>query len=162
MYNSEGSSIINERPFSVDNENKKNYAYNRKYLNSKIKELNDCGVDKKRKIGNNKIRGLLTERKIYPKKNIININDKNNNKKFNMYKKISPQTACKLNKRVNLTSHIIPENEKDINKNKINSRKKKIENLISTNNQKTIFNYRDEYYHLGDEENNIDLILKLN
>ena len=26
MYNSEGSSIINERPFSVDNENKKNYA----------------------------------------------------------------------------------------------------------------------------------------
>ena len=148
MYDSEGSSIIRERPFSASPDNKKKYSYNKKYLKRDLRKLNDCGADKKR--NHNEINSQLTERKIYPKKVIFNYTDKKvDKKKYIQYKKITPQTACKLNKRANLTSHIFKENEKDFNKDNI-------KNLKTERNPKTL-RYRDEYYHLGAENSKRDL-----
>ena len=148
MYDSEGSCILPERPFSMGPENKKKYVYNKKHLINDIKILNDCGVDQKRKLVERK--GLLTERKIYPKKNILTNHheDKiNERKKFLKYRKITPKLACKLNKRTNQISHIFNNNENNkynIENNKTNVViiKSKI-NRQNTNQQKTSYSKRE-------------------
>ena len=146
MYDSEGSSIIRERPFSVDIEKKKQYENNKKYLKKNIQKINECGLDKKRKQEKNK--ESLSEMKINNKKIIINkvSNDRKKKiEKYMAYKKITPKSACKINKRANLTSHIFNQDEKE----------KKIENLKSKINNN--IKYRDEYYHLN-EKSKRDLI----
>lgn len=148
VIDSQGSSIFLQRPFSVDPENKRNFAYNKKYLNSNLRKLNDCGADKKGKRDKNKV---LTERKKYIKNKIKLYDDKREKiKRIISYKKISPQTACKINKRLNLISHVFINNIKDKQKSLENLKSKKI-------NQKKIENYRDEYYQLGDENLKRDL-----
>ena len=144
MYNSEGSSIIRERPFSVDPENQRKYEYNKKYLKSDIRKLNDCGVDKKRN-PNERNDQLFVKRK-YLKKNMFDYTkNKVDKKKYNEYKIITPKAACKLNKRNNLASHIFKQNEK---------LKNQYEKLAKKTKPIT---YRDEYYHLGTESSKRDL-----
>ena len=143
MYDSEGSSIIRERPFSVNYERKKKYEINKKYLNKKIQILNDCGVDQTRKQENNK--ESLTEVKKYNKKEVLNnennsIDKKDKIKRCIEFKKINPKSAYKINKRTNLTSHLFNQSERD----------KKLEILKSKMNNNNINKYRDDYYHISE------------
>ena len=138
IYDSEGSSVLRERPFSVDTEKMKQYEINKRYLKKKIQILNDFGFDKKRKPEENK--APLSEMKNGSKKDIVNKNKKNILKKSITYRKITPRSICKINKRINLTSNIFAnQNEKETGKKKENI-KSKINNNIN----------RDEYYHLND------------
>lgn len=138
IYDSEGSSVLRERPFSFDTVKMKQYEINKKYLKKKIQSLNDCGFDKKRKPEESK--DPLNEMKNDNKKDITNKNKKNILKKSITYRKIAPRSICKINKRINLTSNIFTnQNEKETEKKKENI-KSKINNNIN----------RDEYYHLNE------------
>ena len=142
IYECHGSEILNERPFSTGPESRKNYAINKRELKRKIQQLNDCGVDQKKKPGEHN--GQYSERGRYPKNNKFTNTDKKENKKqFVSYATMSPQVSCKVNKLMNLQSDIFRLKEKE----NIDS-KKNLENLESRVNEERKNNYRDEYYHL--------------
>ena len=97
-------------------------------------------------------RAILAKRKKKLKIKIKYYDDKRDKiRRFITYKKITPQTACKINKRINIMSHVFMSNEKD--------KKKILENIkseINFNPKKNV-NYRDKYNTLWNENTKRDL-----
>ena len=147
-YDSHGSDIFPERPFSTGPECRRKYANNKKNLKKDIQIMDDCGVDQKKKPGEHV--GEYTERKRYPKKNNVLFSDKKNNNFFSN-PEVSAQTASKINRQILLESHILTKQEKKGEENK------NTENIKARINEDRLNNLRDDYYHLGNENPRRDL-----
>jgi hypothetical protein len=147
-YESHGSDIFPERPFSTGPECRRRYANNKKNLKKDTQKMDDCGVDQKKKPGEHI--GQYTERKRYPKNNKIIFSDKKNNN-FYSNPNVSAQTASKINRQILLESHILTKQEKEGEKNK------NTENIKVRINEDRLNNLRDDYYHLGNENPRRDL-----
>jgi len=147
-YDCHGSDIFPERPFSTGPECRRKYANNKKNLNKDIQNLDDCGVDQKRKPGEHV--GEYTERKRYPKKNNIIFSDKKNDN-FYSNPDVSAQTASKINRQILLESHILTKQGKEGEENK------NTDNIKVRIKEDRLNNLRDDYYHLGNENPRRDL-----
>ena len=146
-YESHGSDIFPERPFSTGPECRRKYANNKKNLKKDIQKMDDCGVDQKRIPGEHV--GQYTERKRYPKKNNIIFSDKKNDN-FYSNPEVSAQTASKINRQILLESHILTKQGKE-------EENKNTENIKVRINEDRLNNLRDDYYHLGNENPRRDL-----
>lgn len=147
-YESHGSDIFPERPFSTGPECRRKYANNKKNLKKDIQKMDDCGVDQKRIPGEHV--GQYTERKRYPKKNNIIFSDKKNDN-FYSNPEVSAQTASKINRQILLESHILTKQGKEGEENK------NTENIKVRIKEDRLNNLRDDYYHLGNENPRRDL-----
>jgi len=147
IYDSHGSTVLPERYFSAEPQNKKTYADKKKNINKEMDKLNDCGADGKKKPGEE-------GNKIFGKKR-NQWTEKNSGGYQFVDSKINPKNNSRINKQINLQSQLFKENDKsnpngenqNLNIEKINSR---IEEEKSKND-------RYENYHLGNENEKRDL-----
>ena len=147
IYDSHGSTVLPERYFSAEPQNKKTYADKKKNINKEMDKLNDCGADGKKKPGEE-------GNKIFGKKR-NQWTEKNSGGYQFVDSKINPKNNSRINKQINLQSQLFKESDKsnpngenqNLNIEKINSR-------IEEEKAKTD---RYENYHLGNENEKRDL-----
>lgn len=140
LYDPHGSDIFPERCFSAGHQTQKEYAQKRRNFNKDMAKYNDCGVDGKKKP---KEEGILnSEKKIYVRKK-NEWNDKTHEYHY-VNSKTNPQNNCKINKQLNLESHLFEGVKKEDNENK-NLNVEKINTRIEEEKSK---NDRYERYHM--------------
>jgi len=145
-----GSLVLPERCFSSDPKNQKIYAEKKKNLKKELTKYNDCGADKKKKPGEHE--GQNVGNKIFVRKK-TDWNNKSTGDYHYVESKTNPKNNCKINKQLNLKSHIFPENSKQ-NENSKNLNIEKINIRIEEEKAK---NNRNDRYHLGEENQKRDL-----
>ena len=152
IYDQHGNTILPERHTYTEGnipETKKSYALKKRNLNKEIRELNDCGVDKKKKPGEHL--GQITDNKMpYAKKDKVDWTEKNSgNYKYvdPKYQKINPANSCKINKQIQLQSNLFKNdsNLQPINENieLINQRIEKEKKIQKENQKPTVRKTRD-------------------
>ena len=149
VYDTHGSVVLPERCFSSNTQSKKAYAEKKKNLKKETTKYNDCGVDRKKKPGEHE--GQSVDNKMFLKKK-NDWNEKNSAEYHYAESKTNPQNNCKINKQLNLQSHIFTENSKQ-NENP-NSNIEKINLRIE---EERVKNGQNERYHLGEENQIRDL-----
>ena len=154
IYDPHGSTVLPERNFSADPNNKKTYADKKKNFNKEMEKYNDCGADGKKKSGQHE--GFYTDRKIHVKKR-NEWTEKNSGGYHFVDSKINPQNNCKINKQIYLQSHLFKDNDntKQNEKNPITDNN--IEKINKRIEEEKAKNDRYERYHIGNEYQKRDL-----
>jgi len=147
IYDSHGSTVLPERYFSAEPQNKKTYADKKKNINKEMDKLNDCGADGKKKPGEE-------GNKIFGKKR-NQWTEKNSGGYQFVDSKINPKNNSRINKQINLQSQLFKENDKS-NQNDENQNLN-IEKINSRIEEEKAKNDRYENYHLGNENEKRDL-----
>ena len=148
IYDPHGSTVLPERNFSADPNNKKAYADKKKNFNKEMAKYNDCGADGKKKSGQSE--GFHTDKKIYVKKK-NEWTEKNSGGYHFVDSKLSPQNNCKINKQIYLQSHLFKDNEntKQIDINPITDIN--IESINKRIEEEKAKNDRYERYHIAND-----------
>ena len=152
IYDSHGSTILPERYFSAEPQNKKTYADKKKNFNKEMTKLNDCGADGKKKPGEEG--SSKEEHKIYGKKR-NQWTEKNSGGYHFVDSKTNPKNNSKINKQIYLQSQLFKEDDKS-NPNGENPNLN-IEKINSRIEEEKAKNDRYENYHLGNENEKRDL-----
>ena len=147
IYDSHGSTVLPERYFSAEPQNKKTYADKKKNINKEMDKLNDCGADGKKKPGEE-------GNKIFGKKR-NQWTEKNSGGYQFVDSKINPKNNSRINKQINLQSQLFKESDKS-NPNGENQNLN-IEKINSRIEEEKAKNDRYENYHLGNENEKRDL-----
>ena len=152
IYDPHGSVILPKTNLSIEPESKELYAQKKKNLKKEITQYNDCGVDHKKKPGEHE--GQANEKTIYVKKK--NVWTDISGYHF-VESKTNPENNCKINKQMNLQSHLFKGNEDSNQKEKKNNSNLNIEQINSRIQEEKQKNDRYERYHIGEENKKRDL-----
>ena len=152
VYDSHGSTVLPERVFSAEPQNKQKYAEKKRNFNKEMAKYNDCGADGKKKYG--KHEGSNTDNKIFVKKK-NEWTEKNSSGYHFVDSKVNPQNSAKINKQMYLQSNLFKDND-DSNKNE-NNPNLNIEKINKRIEEEKAKNDRYEKYHLGNENPKRDL-----
>ena len=152
VYDAHGSTVLPERVFSAEPQNKQKYAEKKRNFNKEMAKYNDCGADGKKKHGEHE--GSNTDNKIFVKKK-NEWTEKNSGGYHFVDSKTNPQNNAKINKQMYLQSNLFKDNdESKKNENNPNLNIEKINTRIEEEKAK---NDRYEKYHLGNENPKRDL-----
>ena len=152
VYDAHGSTVLPERVFSAEPQNKQKYAEKKRNFNKEMAKYNDCGADGKKKFGEHE--GSNTDNKIFVKKK-NEWTEKNSGGYHFVDSKTNPQNNAKINKQMYLQSNLFKDNdESKKNENNPNLNIEKINTRIEEEKAK---NDRYEKYHLGNENPKRDL-----
>ena len=152
IYDPHGSAILPKTNLSTEPNSKELYAQKKKHLKKEITKYNDCGVDHKKKPGEHE--GQANEKKIYVKKK--NVWTDNSGYHF-VESKTNPENNCKINKQMNLQSHLFKRDEDSKVKEKNNNSSLNIEQINSRIQEEKQKNDRYERYHIEDKNRKRDL-----
>ena len=152
VYDSHGSTVLPERVFSAEPQNKQKYAEKKRNFNKEMAKYNDCGADGKKKYGEHE--GSNTDNKIFVKKK-NEWTEKNSSGYHFVDSKVNPQNNAKINKQMYLQSNLFKDND-DSNKTE-NNPNLNIEKINKRIEEEKAKNDRYEKYHLGNENPKRDL-----
>ena len=152
VYDPHGSTVLPERVFSAEPQNKQKYAEKKKNFNKEMAKYNDCGADGKKKYGEHE--GSNNDKKIFVKKK-NEWTEKNSGGYHFVDSKTNPQNNAKINKQMYLQSNLFKDNdEAKKNENNPNLNVEKINTRIEEEKAK---NDRYEKYHLANDNPKRDL-----
>ena len=152
VYDPHGSTVLPERVFSAEPQNKQKYAEKKKNFNKEMAKYNDCGADGKKKYGEHE--GSNNDKKIFVKKK-NEWTEKNSGGYHFVDSKTNPQNNAKINKQMYLQSNLFKDNdEAKKNENNPNLNVEKINTRIEEEKAK---NDRYEKYHLVNDNPKRDL-----
>ena len=152
VYDAHGSTVLPERVFSAEPQNKQKYAEKKRNFNKEMAKYNDCGADGKKKFGEHE--GSNTDNKIFVKKK-NEWTEKNSGGYHFVDSKTNPQNNAKINKQMYLQSNLFKDN--DESKKNENNQNLNIEKINTRIEEEKAKNDRYEKYHLGNENPKRDL-----